>query len=99
MRDQQDSAPYFDSRYNMAHHAALGNPVHPMVAKEKFPDDVDYDTVFLQPARLASQLLQTPQAVHYFLAIMQAAPRRSEKGSKGSKMQHTYHELRRIDNL
>lgn len=83
----------------MAHHAALGNPVHPMVAKEKFPDDVDYDTVFLQPARLASQLLQTPQAVHYFLAIMQSAPRRSEKGPEGSKMQHTYHELRRIDEL
>lgn len=88
-----------DSQYNMAHRAALRNPVHPMVSRKKFPDDVEYDAVFSQPARLASQLLQTPQAVHYFLAIMQLAPRRSEKGPEGSKMQHTYHELRRTNDL
>lgn len=99
MRDQQDNTPFFDYRNNMVYRAALGNPIHPMISKLKFEDDVEDDTVFSQPARLSSQLLQTPQAVHYFLAIMQAAPRRSEKGSKGSKMQHTYHELRRIDNL
>lgn len=61
----------------MAHRATLRNAVHPVFAKERFPDDVDYDTVFLQPARLASRLLETPQAVHYFLAIMTSAPNRS----------------------
>lgn len=51
----------------MAHRTALGDAAHPMVSREKFPDDVEYDTVFLQPARLVSHLLQTPQAVHYLV--------------------------------
>ncbi|KAM0712619.1 hypothetical protein Q7P35_000065 [Cladosporium inversicolor] len=53
-RDQQDNTLFFDSRYNMAHRTALGDAAHPMVSREKFPDDVEYDTVFLQPASYQS---------------------------------------------
>lgn len=70
-----------------------------MVRKEKFSEDVEYDAVFLQPARLASHLLVTPQAVHYFLAIIRSAPRRSVVGFPESMEKHTYHELRHIDDL
>jgi len=66
-----------------------------MVSKEKFPDDVDYDAVFLQPARLASNLLVTRQAVHYFLAIIHAAPRRGDERSQ----EHRYHDLKHILDL
>ena len=62
----------------MAHSATLTNTIHPSVSKEKFTDDVDYDAVFLQPARLASNLLRSPQAVHYFMAMIDSAPHLSE---------------------
>lgn len=58
---------------------------------------MDYDTVFLQPARPASRLLETPQAVHYFLAIMTSAPNRSVfEGTPEVTKQHTYIEVRHI---
>ena len=55
------------SRLNME---SLANIVHPLLARDKFAKSVNYAKVFLQPARLASRMLTTPQAQHYFLALI-----------------------------
>ena len=81
----------------MAYLANLTNPVHPAFSKEKFPKYVEYDEVLLQPARLASLLIQTPQDVHYFLAIIHDADHPSEfENTLGDKSRRTYHELKQI---
>ena len=91
---------------NMSPGAALTNTVNPLVSREKFPDDVDYEAVFLQPARLVSHLLRTPQATHNFLAMIQTAPHRSElqqdpagQGRYSYREVQNIHELRRADYL
>jgi hypothetical protein len=62
--------------------------------------DAVYATVFLQPARLVSHLLRTPQAVHYFLAMIHTVPHRSEfdKVPAGTA-RHRYRELEDIHTL
>jgi hypothetical protein len=49
---------------------SLTNNVHPLLARDKFAKSVNYAKVFLQPARLATRMLATPQAEHYFLALI-----------------------------
>lgn len=49
---------------------SLTNSVHPLLARDKFAKSVNYVKVFLQPARLATRMLATPQAEHYFLALI-----------------------------
>lgn len=49
---------------------SLTNSVHPLLARDKFAKSVNYAKVFLQPARLATRMLATPQAEHYFLALL-----------------------------
>lgn len=48
----------------------LTNTVHPLLARDKFAKSINYAKVFLQPARLATRLLATPQAEHYFLGLI-----------------------------
>lgn len=55
------------SRLNME---SLANIVHPLLARDKFAKSVNYAKVFLQPARLASRMMATPQAQHYFLTLI-----------------------------
>jgi hypothetical protein len=48
---------------------SLTNDIHPLFSRDKFPANVDYDWVFLEPAKLASQILSTRQATHWLLAL------------------------------
>jgi len=50
--------------------ASLENTIHPLLARDKFAKSVNYAKVFLQPARLATRMMATPQAEHYFLALI-----------------------------
>jgi hypothetical protein len=83
----------------MADHVGLTGPVHPAFAKKRFfvLDGVDYDTVLLQSARLASALIRTPQAVHFFLGTLTTVPHVSalDKDSK-SIIGHVYQEPKHI---
>jgi hypothetical protein len=84
----------------MAYRAELTNAVHPMVSVDKFSKEVDYETVFLQPALLVTRLLGTPQAVHYFLALILDAPHQSElKTHPTSTGVHRYQEIENIHAL
>jgi hypothetical protein len=47
----------------------LTNDIHPLSSRDKFPANIDYDWVFLEPAKLASQILSTRQATHWLLAL------------------------------
>jgi len=62
----------------MASRTILTNAIHHVVAVNNFSNDVDYKMIFQQSARLVSRLLRTPQAVHYFLAIIHASPHLTE---------------------
>jgi hypothetical protein len=48
---------------------SLTNDIHPLFSRDKFPANVDYDWVFLEPAKLASHILSTRQATHWLLAL------------------------------
>jgi hypothetical protein len=45
------------------------NDIHPLFSRDKSPANIDYDWVFLEPAKLASQILSTRQATHWLLAL------------------------------
>ena len=84
----------------MPERTALTNQVHSIVSRERFSDPLLYDIVFIRPARLVSHLLQTPQAVHYFLAIIHSAPHQSElEIDPAGKKRYRYHELEDIHDL
>lgn len=58
------------SKHPESNVGTLTNTVHPLLARDKFAKSVNYAKVLLQPARLATRMLATPQAEHYFLALI-----------------------------
>lgn len=50
--------------------ASLTNDIHPLLAREKFPEYIKYDEVFSQPARLATRMLSHENAQHYFFTLI-----------------------------
>lgn len=44
--------------------------IHPLFAKERFGDDIDWEKAFRIPAVLATRLIDTPQALHWGFALL-----------------------------
>jgi hypothetical protein len=70
--------------------ASLENTVHPLLTRDKFAKHVNYAKVFLQPARLVTRMLATPQAEHYFLALITKSKHRSTLRGAAKDRRHRY---------
>jgi hypothetical protein len=68
----------------------LKNSVHPLLARDKFAKSVNYAKVFLQPARLATRMLATPQAQHYFLALITKSKHVSSLRGTAKEIRHRF---------
>ncbi|GAB7326173.1 hypothetical protein MBLNU13_g10175t3 [Cladosporium sp. NU13] len=69
---------------------SLSNSVHPLLARDKFVKSVNYAKVFLQPARLATHMLATPQAQHYFLALITKSKHVSALRGTAKDLRHRF---------
>lgn len=69
---------------------SLANSVHPLLARDKFAKSVNYAKVFLQPARLATRMLATPQAEHYFLALITKSKHVSSLRGAAKDLRHRF---------
>lgn len=78
---------------------SLTNSVHPLLARDKFAKSVNYAKVFLQPARLASRMLATPQAQHYFLALITKSKHVSSLRGTAKDLRHRFWSDKDIDKL
>jgi hypothetical protein len=79
--------------------ASLENAVHPLLTRDKFAKHVNYAKVFLQPARLATRMLATPQAEHYFLALITNSKHRSRLRGPAKDLRHRYWSDKKIGEL
>lgn len=70
--------------------SGLKNSVHPLLARDKFAKSVNYAKVFLQPARLATRMLATPQAQHYFLALITKSKHVSSLRGTAKDLRHRF---------
>jgi hypothetical protein len=77
----------------------LKNSVHPLLARDKFANSVNYAKVFLQPARLATRMLATPQAEHYFLALITKSKHVSTYRGTAKDLRHRFWSDKDIDKL
>lgn len=68
----------------------LANSVHPLLARDKFAKSINYAKVFLQPARLATRMLATPQAEHYFLALITKSKHVSSLRGTAKNLRHRF---------
>jgi hypothetical protein len=78
---------------------SLNNTVHPLLARDKFAKSVNYAKVFLQPARLATRMLATPQAEHYFLALTTQSKHVSACRGAAKDLRHRYRSDKDIGEL
>ena len=78
---------------------SLSNSIHPLLTRDKFAKHVNYDKVFLQPARLATLLLATPQAEHYFLALITKSKHVSALRGAAKHFRHRFWSDKEIDKL
>lgn len=69
---------------------SLKNSVHPLLARDKFAKSVNYTKVFLQPARPATRMLATPQAEHYFLALITKSKHVSTLRGSAKDLRHRF---------
>jgi hypothetical protein len=69
---------------------SLINDVHPLLARDKFARSVNYAKVFLQPARLATRMLATPQAPHHFLALLTKSKHVSSFRGTAKDLRHRF---------
>jgi hypothetical protein len=79
--------------------ASLENAVHPLLTRDKFAKHVNYAKVFLQPARLVTRMLATPQAEHYFLALITNSKHRSRLRGAAKDLRHRYWSDKKIGEL
>jgi hypothetical protein len=79
--------------------ASLENTVHPLLTRDKFAKHVNYAKVFLQPARLVTRMLATPQAEHYFLALITKSKHRSTLRGAAKDRRHRYWSDKNIGEL
>jgi len=77
----------------------LNNSVHPLLARDKFAKNVNYTKVFLQPARLATRMLATPQAEHYFLALITKSKHVSALQDAAKDIRHRFKSDKNIGEL
>jgi hypothetical protein len=79
--------------------ASLENTVHPLLTRDKFAKHVNYAKVFLQPARLVTRMLATPQAEHYLLALITNSKLRSRLRGGAKELRHRYWSDKKIGEL
>jgi hypothetical protein len=79
--------------------SSLENAVHPLLTRDKFAKHVNYAKVFLQPAKLVTRMLATPQAEHYFLALITNSKHRSRLHGPAKDLRHRYWSDKKIGEL
>lgn len=79
--------------------ASLTNDVLTLLARYKFPSYIKYEEVFLQPARLASHMLSTPQAQHYLFTLLDQNKHLSEVHDDEKLRPHRIHAPKSINDL
>lgn len=65
---------------------AITTPIHPLLGRDKFEEDVNYDDIIQGPALLASRLLDSPQALHYFYTHFFGRNTKVPTASRGSNV-------------
>lgn len=79
--------------------ALVNTEIHPMVSEDKFPAHIDYYEVFYEPVKLVSRLLNTPQAIQYFLAIITKSDHISDLPDIAKHVQQRYQAQKDIREL